>query len=617
MDLGRKLLSDVTVFSKYSRYMPEKQRRETWHELCYRNRNMHLDMYPHLKNEIISVYENFVIPKKVLPAMRSLQFSGKPIMLNPARQYNCTFAAVDDYRVFSETMFLLLGGSGVGYSVQNTHIKKLPVLRYPLEKKRYVVGDSIEGWAEAVRMLAKAFFAGGWLPIFDFSDIRPKGALLVTAGGKAPGPKPLKICLEKIQSILYSIPDGKRINSLQIHDIQCFIADAVLTGGIRRAAMISLFDIDDELMLKAKSGDWWIDNPQRARANNSAVIIRHKVKQADFLDLWKIVEDSQAGEPGILFSNTPHMGANPCLELSLKSQGACNLSEINMATIESEEDYIARAKVASFLGTLQAGYTHFHYLRKEWQETIEKEALIGVSGTGIAAQSVLRYDHAKAAEAVKAENKRVAKLIGIRSAARTTCVKPAGTTSCVLGSSSGIHAWYDNYYIRRMRIGKNESIYRYLKDNHSHMLEDDVEKPDIQSIISFPIKAPDDAITRHENVFNFLDRIALFSTQWIRKGHIKGDNTNNVSATVSIKDNEWEPVGKWMWENRDIYNGLSVLPYDGGTYRQTPFESISEETYKKMYSQLKPMDLKDVSEITDNTDLTGELACAGGKCEVV
>ena len=617
MDLGLQSLSDITIYTKYAKYIPHKQRRETWEELCYRNRNMHLDRYPQLRDEIIQVYEQFVIPKKVLPSMRSAQFAGKPIELNPSRMFNCSFLPVDDYRAFSETMFLLLGGTGVGYSVQKHHINKLPPVIKPVSEKRYLIGDSIEGWAESIRMLMKAYLCNNWLPKFDFRDIRAKGSTLITAGGKAPGPEPLKICIENIKKILDTIPNGTKLSSLQIHDIQCHIADAVLSGGIRRAAMISLFDIDDEDMLKCKNGEWWKENPQRARSNNSAVVVRHKVKKNDFFDLWKMTEESRSGEPAIYLTNNSNVGCNPCCEASLKNYSFCNLSEINMANIVDQDDYNSRVKVAAFIGTLQAGYTNFHYLRNVWKETTERDALLGVSGTGIATQNFLNLDHAKAVELIKQENKRISKLIGIRSAARTTLVKPAGTASCVLGSSSGIHPWYDKYYLRRMRIGKNENIFNYLNEEHPYMLEDDLEKPNLQSIACFPIEAPESAITRDEGVFNLLNRIAMFSTQWIKPGHVKGDNTHNISATISVKDHEWQDVGNWMWENRNLYNGLSVLPYDGGTYRQTPFESITEDRYKNLISQMKPIDLKRVKEEKDETNLNQQIACGGGgSCEL-
>lgn len=610
------ILSDVTVFMKYSKFQKNLNRRETWEEICYRNRNMHLDKYPNLSAEILNLYNNFIIPKKVLPSMRSMQFAGKPIELSPNRIYNCCFLPMDDWRCFSETMFLLLGGTGVGYSVQTHHVDKLPEIRKPTKSRRYLIGDSIEGWADAIKALFKAYMKGASLPKFDFSDIREKGELLVTSGGKAPGPDGLKKCLFNIQVLLDSKKDGEQLTTLEVHDIQCFIADAVLTGGIRRAAMICLFDIDDNDMLTCKFSNWWETNPQRGRANNSAVVMRHKITEEKFKSIWEKIQASGSGEPGIYLSNNSDWGTNPCCEIALRPYQFCNLTEINANDIVDQDDLEARAKAASFLGTLQAGYTDFHYLRDVWKRTTEKDALIGVSMTGIASGKTFNLDLEAATNVVKEENKRVAKIIGINKAARTTCVKPAGTTSLVLGSSSGIHAWHSPYYIRRIRVGKNEAIYQYLNRNNPELLEDEFFNPEHQAVISVPIEAPSGAIFRNESAIDLLERVKLYSTKWVKTGHIKGENTHNVSATISIKDDEWDEVGEWMWENRECYNGLSVLPYDGGTYKQAPFESISKEEYEKLSKKLKGIDLTKITETEDNTDLSGEVACAGGKCEI-
>lgn len=610
------ILSDITVFTKYAKFNPELKRRETWEELCYRNRNMHLDKYPSLQTEITNLYNNFVIPKKVLPSMRSMQFAGKPIEVSPNRVYNCCFLPIDDYRAFGETMFLLLGGTGVGYSVQSKHVEKLPEIHKPTKKRRYLIGDSIEGWADAVKALVKSYFKGSSLPDFDFSDIRQKGAKLVTSGGKAPGPEPLKECLFNLQKILDRKDNGEKLTTLEVHDMICFIADAVLAGGIRRAALISLFDIDDQDMLTCKFGNWWELNPQRARSNNSAVVVRHKVTEEKFNELWEKIKASGSGEPGIYFTNNADWGSNPCCEIALRPFQFCNLTEVNVDDVTGQEDLNARVKAAAFLGTLQAGYTDFHYLRDIWRRTTEKDALLGVSMTGICSGKVLGLDLEEAANVVKAENARIAGIIGINPAARTTCVKPAGTTSLVLGCSSGIHAWHDPYYIRRMRLGKNESIYHYLAENHPELIEDEFFKPQSQAVVSVPIEAPAGSIFRNESALDMLERVKKFSTEWVNSGHTKGENTHNVSATVNIKDDEWQEVGKWMWENRAHYNGLSVLPFDGGTYKQAPFETISKEEYEKMTKLLKDIDLTQVIEEEDNTDLKGEIACAGGACEI-
>ena len=595
MELSNKILSDVTVYMKYAKYIPELNRRETWDELVTRNMNMHIKKYPELTNDIKTTYK-LVYDKKILPSMRSLQFGGKPIEISPNRVYNCAYLPIDHIESFNEIMFLLLGGTGVGYSVQEHHVKKLPMISKPYEKRtrRFLIGDSIEGWADAIKVLMKSYLGDKRSSRieFDYSDIRPKGAMLVTSGGKAPGPQPLKECIVKITGVLDSKQETDMLSTIEVHDIVCHIADAVLAGGIRRAALISLFSADDEEMISCKSGNWWETNPQRGRANNSAVLMRHKITKEFFMDLWKRVELSGAGEPGIYFNNDKDWGTNPCCEIALRPYQFCNLCEVNASDIESQEDLNERVKAGAFIGTLQAGYVDFHYLRPVWQRTTEKDALIGVSMTGIASNKLDDLDVTEAANIVKEENKRVADLIGINSAARCTTVKPAGTTSLTLGTSSGIHAWHNNFYIRRIRVGKNEAIYGYLMRNHPELVEDEYFRPHDTAVISVPQKAPDGATMRTESAFQLLERVKFISENYVKKGHRSGMNTHNVSATISVKEHEWEDIGQWMWKNKEAYNGLSILPYDGGTYKQAPFEDCEEATYDKMVETLKNINLK-------------------------
>jgi ribonucleoside-diphosphate reductase alpha chain len=620
MEISNKILSDITVYMKYAKYIPELNRRETWEELVTRNKNMHIKKYPDLADSIEEAYK-LVYEKKVLPSMRSLQFGGKPIEISPNRVYNCAYLPIDSTECFHEIMFLLLGGTGVGYSVQRHHVDKLPAVNQPYSKRtrRHLIGDSIEGWADAIKILITSYMGSKRSSkiMFDYSDIRPKGAQLVTSGGKAPGPQPLKECIVKVQGILQDVEDGEHLTTLQAHDIVCHIADAVLAGGIRRAALISLFSADDEAMIGCKSGHWWEEAPQRGRANNSAVLMRHKISKQFFMDLWKRVELSGAGEPGIYFNNDKDWGTNPCCEIALRPYQFCNLCEVNASDIESQEDFNERCRVASFIGTLQAGYTDFHYLRDIWKDTTEKDALIGVSMTGIGSAAVLQLDMKAAASIVVLQNKKVAKQIGIKSAARCTTVKPAGTTSLALGTSSGIHAWHNDYYVRRVRVGKNESMYKYLIENHPDLIEDEYFRPHDTAVISIPQKAPANAILRTESPFDLLERIKKVATEWVKPGHKRGSNTHNVSATVSLKANEWNEAGEWMWSNRDYYNGLSVLPYDGGTYTQAPFEDIDKSKYETMMKSLTDVSLTNIVEVEDETDLAGELACAGGACEIV
>ena len=599
MDLEKSILSDITVHMKYAKYLDDKQRRENWDELVTRNMNMHIKKFPQLEDKIRENYK-MVYDKKVLPSMRSMQFGGKPIEVSPNRIFNCAYCPIDDPRVFGEIMFLLLGGTGVGFSVQDHHVNKLPEIRKPSTKRtrRFLIGDSIEGWADAVKALIQSYFKGTSKLRFDFSDIRPKGARLVTSGGKAPGPQPLKECLLKIGGLLNEKENGDQLSPIEVHDIVCYIADAVLAGGIRRAALISLFSADDNEMLGAKAGAWWELNPQRGRANNSVVLMRHKIDKETFLNVWKRVEESRSGEPGFYLSNDKDWGCNPCCEIGLRPFQFCNLVEINVSDVTEQEELNARARVASFIATLQASYTDFHYLRPVWKRTTEKEALIGVSMTGIASGGVLNLNMTEASLEVNKMNRQVAFQIGINKAARTTCVKPAGTTSLTLGTSSGIHAWHNEYYLRRIRVGKNEAIYHYLENNLPELIEDDKFIANT-AVISIPQKAPEGAITRHESAFDLLERVKKVSKEWVRGGHHKGSNGHNVSATISIKDDEWDSVGEWMWENKEHYNGLSVLPYDGGTYVQAPFEDCTKETYESMSQLVKNVDLDLVIETED------------------
>jgi ribonucleoside-triphosphate reductase len=621
-DVSVSIMSDLVVYQKYAKFVPQINRRETWEEIVERNMSMHIKRYPALRAEIQQVFKEFVVTKKVLPSMRSLQFGGRPIELAPNRIFNCAFLPLDHPDAFPESMFLLLGGTGVGYSVQQHHVAKLPTVKGPLVRnRRYVVGDSIEGWADAIKVLVEAYFYGKSRPQFDFSDIRAKGAMLVTSGGKAPGPQPLKDCIHNLTKVFdKAIEERGRdtpLRPIEVHDMQCFIADAVLAGGIRRAALISLFSLDDEEMLTSKHGSWWELNPQRGRANNSAVILRHKITRKEWDDFWDKVVASGSGEPGVYYSNDKDWGTNPCCEIGLRPNQFCNLTEVNASDVVDQKDFNARVRAGAFIGTLQAGYTDFHYLREIWKTTTEKDALLGVGLTGIGSGKLEELSLEEASKEVVEENIRVAGLIGINPAARTTTVKPAGTSSLVLGSSSGIHAWHNDYYLRRIRIGKNEALYPYLRDNHPALVEDEYFRPEQQAIIQIPQKAEEGAILRTEAPEQLLERVKRFNAEWVQPGHMDGQNSHNVSCTISVKDEEWDMVGDWMWKHRHSFNGISVLPYDGGTYIQAPFEDISKEQYDAMVGHLHSVDLTRVLEEEDNTDLSGEAACAGGACEVV
>lgn len=616
-DLGLEALSKITIFSKYAKHVPGEQRRENWNEIVDRYQNMLINKYPKMKDAIEATVE-FIRDKKVLPSMRAMQFAGPAMEVNNARGYNCAYLPIDSLHAFSETMFLLLGGSGVGYSVQKHHVAQLPpIIKQDTYKQRtYLIEDSIMGWADAVKMLMKFYFEGGFKPKFDFRAIRKKGSRLITAGGKAPGPEPLKICLAHIDAIMERKNDGEQLTPLECHDILCHIANSVLSGGIRRSAIISLFSHDDEEMITCKYGNWWETNEQRGRANNSAVLLRGSVTEGEFFNLWKRIEASGSGEPGIYWTNDKEWGSNPCVEIALRPFQFCNLCEINVSNLVSQEDLNNRVVAAAFFGTLQAGFTDFHYLRPIWSETTQRDALLGIGMTGIGSGEVLKYDLTAAANIAKSVNSVISAQIGINEAARVTCIKPSGTTSCVLGTASGIHAWHAPYYLRTMRFNKSEDIAAYLMVNHPELCEDDVLRPQDTLCVRIPVKAPEGAILRTETALDTLERVKKFSQEWVKAGHKNGMNTHNVSATISIKENEWEIVGQWMWDNKEHYNGLSVLPYFGGSYQQAPFEDITEEEYNKRISTLHSLDLNKVIELDDNVDFGAISSCAGGACSL-
>lgn len=642
MDLASKIASEVTIFGKYARYVPQLKRRETWLEIVDRYQAMMLKKYetkinqaPGDLGEEIKEACDAVRRKEILPSMRGLQFAGPAIERNNSRIYNCAFVCAKDPSFFRECMFLLLGGTGVGYSVQERHISLLPSITKPGKARKFLVGDSIEGWADAVKVLVRAYFKGTFLPKFDFSDVRQKGERLVTAGGKAPGPGPLRICLDKILGLFEGKKPGERLTSVDVSDIACFIADAVLAGGIRRAAMICLFDITDEHMLAYKKGQWWENRPERARVNVSAVAFRYNVIETDTHDIkttiamettreqfekfWKATEESKSGEPGIYWTNHPDWGTNPCCEIALRHKQFCNLTTINFSTIKDQNDLNRRSRLASMLGTLQAGFTDMHYLGSDWEENCKEEALLGVSITGIAdgtqAGDYTQYDFKQAAFWAQEANWEVAQAISINSAARITCIKPEGTASLVLGCASGIHGRHASYYIRRTRHNSSEPLIKYLARANPALVVDNKSEPG-GLILELPQKSPEGSIIREEAALETLKRLKHFRQHWIMPGHVTGVNTHNVSCTVSIRDTEWVEVGSWMWDNRDYYNGIAVLPFDGGSYMQAPFQDCDKQTYNEMMFQVGNIDLAQVVEEDDETNQAGELACGGGKCDL-
>lgn len=621
MNESLKLLSDLTYYMKYSKYMPDQKRRETWEETVARNKKMHMDKYPQVADKIERAYE-LVLDKKILPSMRSMQFGGDGILRNNARMYNCSAIGIDTLDAFSDLFYLLLCGTGVGFSVRRNFVEKLPKIAARSGNKTvFKPEDSIEGWADCARALFNAYFVTGDDIDFDLSAIRPKGALITSSMCAAPGPEPLQQTLNNLKKLLdRKIENGEdKLTSLDCYDICCFISEAVLAGGVRRSAMICLFDKDDELMLHAKEGKWWEQNPQRGLSNNSVQFDRDNTTREDFDKIFTQCQESGCGEPGVVWSNSNDWLVNPCCEISMPSMGFCNLTSVNLGSVESQEDFNERAYYASVLGTLQASYTDFKYIDPKWKENADDMALIGVSLTGIASHPDLTaLDFKEAANAVKQANQEIADAIGIKTADRLTTVKPDGTGSLVLGTSSGIHAWHAKHYIRRLRVNKLEPLYAYLKENFPYLVEDEESNPDKNAVISMVIKAPDGAVTRrNETAIEFLERVKYIFENWVVPGHVKGENYNNVSCTCNVKNHEWDEVREWMWENRNNYTGISLLPYSDSSYIQAPFEDTNEDVFKEFVAKVQELHLDRIEEEKNFVNFGAEAACSAGGCELI
>jgi ribonucleoside-diphosphate reductase alpha chain len=616
MTPSNKILSDLVSFRTYSKYIPHLERREVLPETINRVMTMHLDKFPKLSKPIMKAFKK-VHDLEVMPSMRTLQFAGDPILKNSARGYNCSATTITHPRKFSEILFLLLSGTGVGYSLQKRHISQLPNIRPTTQEGRFVVQDSIQGWSQATQVLMDAYFYGTIRPTFDFSDISPKGTQLNTTGAKAPGPEPLKYMLNEVEKRL-KFAIGRQLRSIEVHDIICIISDCVLAGGIRRSSLIALFDRDDYEMLKCKSGSWWEKHPYRARANNSAVLMRGEVTKDEFMELFRTCKDSNAGEPGFFWTNDYDLLTNPCAEISLNPDQFCNLTIVNQTGILSKEDFLSRIYSATVLGTIQASYTNFPYLSESWKRQTEAEALLGISFTGIADSNGIvtaewLREGAKLALEVNAE---FAKKIGINQAARITAIKPEGSSSLVLGSSSGIHSRKSKYYLRRVQINKDDAMYLYLLATVPNLIEDAIGVPNT-AVITVPQESPDNAPTEDkETAMQLFNRVMMYQRNWITPGHRSGKNKHNVSVTITPREDEWSELAEAMWDKRDLYTGISLFPFDNGSYQQAPFESCDKDTFDKYYSQVKELDLTQVRERENLTNMIESVSCAGGACEI-
>ena len=602
-------LSDYTFSAKYARWIPEKKRRETWRESVDRVMEMMYDKYPEVNGDIEWAYD-MMFKKRVLGSQRALQFGGKPIFKHNARIYNCISSYCDRLRFFQECMYLLLCGCGTGFSIQTHHIKKLPQF-VPISKKsnkKFVVEDSIEGWSDAIGVLISSYFDQdelfpeytGKSVQFDFSNIRPAGSYLSSSSGKAPGPEPLKKALTNVRKILdraiknceFCSDELRRLTSVEAYDIVMHSADAVISGGVRRSATICLFSPNDTEMAKAKTGNWFHENPQRGRSNNSALLIRDKTSQKKFHELMQSVREF--GEPGFVWSDSKDLIVNPCVEIGMypvdietgkSGWQACNLSTINCAKIKTEEEFYESCRAAAIIGTLQAGFVELPYLGEVSERILKRESLLGVSMTGIMEQHEICLDPAiqkKGARIVKQTNKELAKQIGVNPAARTTCIKPEGTSSCILGTSSGIHPHHAKRYIRRVQANKMEDIYQYFKTINAKACEESVwSANESDDVISFCIEVPAGSKTKNQiEAIDLLECVKSTQQNWVMVGKTDSLCTkewlnHNVSNTINVKPDEWDEVEKFIYKNRKYFCGISLLPVSGDKdYPQAPFTTI-------------------------------------------
>lgn len=645
-------ISDYIHASKYARYLPEKGRREIFPETVARVEAMHISQHPQLESEIRWAFD-LVRDKRVLPSMRSMQFGGAAILANHNRIFNCSFSLVDRPEVFAEAFFLLLSGCGVGYSVQFDHVEKLPMIAYVDQKavRHHVVQDTIEGWADALKALVQSYIDGVNLE-FAYHLIRPAGAPLRTSGGRAPGHLKLKESLENIRGIL-GAAQGRKLRPVECHRIMCHAADAVLSGGIRRSAMICLFSLDDSEMMHIKTGNWYATEPYLANANNSVVLKRDEVRKKQFKRIFNMTK--QWGEPGFYFTNDYDYGTNPCCEIGLNPkiviteetkawlalQGIkgelgqtftgwafCNLCEINAAKLKSYEDFEEAAKAATLIGTLQASYTSMPYLGPVSEAIAKREALLGIGMTGMldAPHIACNPDfQSSIAGKIKQWNAEYAEAIGIFPAARTTCVKPSGTTSLELGCvGSGIHAHHARRYIRRVTADELEHVFQAFKAVNPHMC---VRKPDGKWVIEFCVEAPAGAIIKEDlAAIEFLDMVKSTQQNWVLPGtastSVSPGLTHNVSNTITVQPNEWPKVADYLWDNREHFTGVSMIASSGDKdYAFAPNEAIvtaaDESRWNTILSKYRPVDYSTLAEESDETHFTSEAACAGGVCAIV
>ncbi len=607
-------LQDYVFTSKYSRYLPEKRRRETFDEAVDRVIDMHRRHFRAKGIEIedlLAVCASAMHNRLVLGSQRAMQFGGEPILRKHARIYNCTTSYCDRARFFQESLWLLLCGCGVGFSVQEHHVAKLPGIAQPVgAHAAFQIPDTIEGWADALGVLLSSYFTAGQpfpeyagkMVDFDFSLIRPKGQPISSGMGRAPGPEPLRRSLDMIRALLdrQIAAGGDRLRTVDAYDIMMHASDAVLSGGVRRSATICLFSPGDDLMAKAKTGNWFFDNPQRARSNNSAILLRESTTREQFLSLMKSVREF--GEPGFIWTDSLEMTFNPCVEIGLYPQiggvsgfAFCNLCEINMGKIEDAATFRTACEAAAILGTLQADYTDFPYLGEISTRIARNESLLGVSMTGMMEHPDVAFDpglQREMARFILDVNEKVAPRIGVNPCARATCVKPAGTTSCILGTSSGIHPHHAHRYLRRVQANEDELLVDFFRAQNPRAVEKSIWNPNgTDVVLTFCIQPSKDALTKQDvDAIELLRRVRLTKENWVDAGRAldrcaRPWLSHNVSNTISVKDHEWAAVADYIYENRAAFAGISLLP-DGGDldYPQAPFcEVLTAEQIVETY----------------------------------
>jgi len=614
--------------SRYARFVDEKHRRETWAETVDRyvqyvfSRTPAIQNNLELKTEIFDAIHNL----DLMPSMRAMMTAGKSADRDNTCVYNCSYLPVDDPKSFDEAMFILLCGTGVGFSVESRYINCLPEVPDRLFDSEHTISvhDSKEGWAKSLRLLLANLWAGE-IPKWDVSNVRPAGARLKTFGGRASGPQPL-VDLFNFTVAMFKHAQGRRLHSLECHDLMCKIGEVVVVGGVRRSAMISLSDLDDERIRHAKAGPWWDTAPHRALANNSAVY-NETPTVGKFMEEWLSLYNSHSGERGIFNreaakktvakygnrSTDYDFGTNPCSEIVLRPYQFCNLSECVVRHDDTKDTLLRKVRLAAILGTIQSTFTKFPYLRKVWQRNTEEERLLGVSLTGIYDNPLLTTQGDKLnelltelRETARLANKEFAALLGIPESAAITCVKPSGTVSQLVDSASGIHPRHSKYYIRRVRGDKKDPLTQFLIEQGIPN-EACVYKPDQTVVFSFPQKAPAGIVRADVTPISHLELWLTYQRHWCE---------HKPSVTISVEEKDWPSVGAWTWDHFDEISGVSYLPYDGGTYRQAPYEECSQEDYEKLKASIPHINWEDFKENTDNVEGAQQLACTAGACEI-